>query len=156
MGAGRGGGGGPWAAQRHGRVTFAVRTPQRLYGRGLDRQVPAASVLKAMLMVAYLRRGRVGAGDRALLRPMITRSDNVTATRVRDSHRQRRAGPPRPSRRHDAIRRRPIWGMSLITARDQTRFFLHLESLLPPRHRTYALRLLRSIVPLPALGDGAG
>ena len=133
-----------WAAQRQGSVTFAVRTPQRLYGRGLDRQVPAASVLKAMLKVAYLRQGRA---DRGLLRPMITRSDNVSATRVRDLigdgalvRLARDAGMTR-------FAVDPIWGMSLITARDQTRFFLHLESLLPPRHRTYALRLLRSIVP---------
>ena len=133
-----------WAAQRQGSVSFAVRTPHRLYGRGVDRQVPAASVLKAMLMVAYLREGRA---DRALLRPMITRSDNVSATRVRDL-----IGNGALIRlAHDAGMTRfavdPIWGMSLITARDQTRFFLHLESLLPQRHRTYALRLLRSIVP---------
>ena len=133
-----------WAAQRQGSVSFAVRTPHRLYGRGVDRQVPAASVLKAMLMVAYLREGRA---DRALLRPMITRSDNVSATRVRDL-----IGNDALIRlAHDAGMTRfavnPIWGMSLITARDQTRFFLHLESLLPQRHRTYALRLLRSIVP---------
>ena len=133
-----------WAAQRQGSVSFAVRTSHRLYGRGVDRQVPAASVLKAMLMVAYLREGRA---DRALLRPMITRSDNVSATRVRDL-----IGNDALIRlAHDAGMTRfavnPIWGMSLITARDQTRFFLHLESLLPPRHRTYALRLLRSIVP---------
>ena len=133
-----------WAAQRQGSVSFAVRTSHRLYGRGVDRQVPAASVLKAMLMVAYLREGRA---DRALLRPMITRSDNVSATRVRDL-----IGNDALIRlAHDAGMTRfavnPIWGMSLITARDQTRFFLHLESLLPPRHRAYALRLLRSIVP---------
>ena len=78
---------------------------------------------------------------------MITRSDNVSATRVRDL-----IGNDALIRlAHDAGMTRfavnPIWGMSLITARDQTRFFLHLESLLPPRHRAYALRLLRSIVP---------
>jgi hypothetical protein len=40
-----------------------------------------------------------------------------------------------------------VWGLSLITARDQTRFFLAIEELLPERHRGYAMRLLRTIVP---------
>ena len=48
-----------WAAQRQGSVTFAVRTGDALHGRGLDRQVPTASVLKAMLMTAYLRQATV-------------------------------------------------------------------------------------------------
>jgi Beta-lactamase enzyme family len=133
-----------WAAQRAGSVSFAVRTPHRLYGRGLDRQVPAASVLKAMLMVAYLREGR---SNRDLIRPMITRSDNLAATSIRDLigndalvRLAREAGMTR-------FAVNPIWGMSLITARDQTRFFLQLESLLPQRHRAYALRLLSNIVP---------
>jgi hypothetical protein len=139
-----------WAATRAGTVTFAVRTPDRLYGRGLDRQFPTASVLKAMLMTAYLR--RVGdrpltGGDRALLRPMIRRSDNVTATRIRDIvgngalvRLARRAGMTR-------FVVHPIWGLSLTTVRDQTLFFLRLEELLPDRHQAYALRLLRDIVP---------
>jgi Beta-lactamase enzyme family len=139
-----------WAAKRQGTVTFAVRTPDRLYGRGLDRQFPMASVLKAMLMTAYLRRVAdrpLNSGDRALLRPMIRRSDNVTATHIRNLvgngallRLARRAGMT-----HFVVH--PIWGLSLTTVRDQTRFFLRLEQLLPDRHRAYALRLLRSIVP---------
>src|SRR5919109_656737 len=78
-----------WADGRLGSVTFAVRTDERLLGRGLDRQVPSASVFKAMLLVTYLRQASVrdralSDGDRALLAPMIQRSDNVTATRIRD------------------------------------------------------------------------
>jgi hypothetical protein len=141
-----------WAGARQGSVTFAVRTEDRLWGRGLDRQVPSASVFKAMLLVTYLRRSSVRhraltSGDRALLRPMIRRSDNVAATRVRDivgnaaivrlAH---RAGMTR-----FAIAQ--VWGLSRITARDQSKFFLHIERLLPARHRAYALKLLRTIVP---------
>jgi beta-lactamase class A len=146
-----------WAAKRQGTVTFAVRTRDRLWGRGLDEQFPTASVLKAMLMTAYLRREgdrSLNAGDRALLRPMIRRSDNLTATRIRDIvgngalvRLARRAGMTR-------FVVHPIWGLSRTTVRDQTLFFLRLERLLPRRHRAYALRLLRTIVPSQRWGMG--
>ena len=141
-----------YAAQRPGVVTFAVRTEGRLFGHRTRRQVPAASVLKAMLLVAYLRSGDVRGrplrrADRALLSPMVRRSDNVTATRVRGIVGDR--GLYRLARASGMTRFRthPIWGMSTIDANDQTRFFLHLDRHVPPRHRAYALRLLRTIVP---------
>jgi hypothetical protein len=141
-----------WAKTRQGSIAFAVRTEDRLWGRRLDRQVPSASVFKAMLLVAYLRQPSVRhraltPGDRALLRPMIRRSDNVAATRVRDI--VGNAAVVRLARRAGMTRFAvaQIWGLSRITARDQTKFFLHIERLLPERHRAYALRLLRTIVP---------
>ena len=141
-----------WAGDRQGSVTFAVRTEDRLWGRGLDRQVPSASVFKAMLLVTYLRRSSVRHrpltdDDRALLRPMIRRSDNVAATRVRDI--VGNAAVVRLAHRAGMTRFaiRDVWGMSLVTARDQSKFLLHIERLLPARHRGYALKLLRTIVP---------
>lgn len=141
-----------WAAQRQGTVTFAVRTGDRLRGRGLDRQFPSASVIKAMLMVTYLRQRDVrdralNEGDRALLAPMIRRSDNVAATRIRDIVGNAAVARLAEAAGMSRFRIHPIWGLSLITARDQTRFFLTIEDLLPDRHRAYALRLLRRIVP---------
>lgn len=148
-----------WAEGRQGSVTFAVRTEGRLAGRGLDVQVPSASVVKAMLMTAYLRRGdvrgrRLDARDRALLAPTIRRSDNLTATRIRDL--VGNGGLLRLARAAGMTRFAvaPSWGSSLITARDQTRFLLRLEALLPARHRAYALRLLRTIVPGQRWGMG--
>ena len=44
-----------WAKDRRGTVSFAVRTTERLYGWQTRRTVPTASVLKAMLLAAYLR-----------------------------------------------------------------------------------------------------
>ncbi|MGH3995031.1 MAG: hypothetical protein ACRDSN_21520, partial [Pseudonocardiaceae bacterium] len=40
-----------------------------------------------------------------------------------------------------------IWGLSRIDGADQTRFFVHLDRFVPPRHRAFALRMLGSIVP---------
>jgi beta-lactamase family protein len=141
-----------WAKARQGSVTFAVRTKDRLWGRGLDAQVPSASVFKAMLLATYLRRSSMRGrdltdADRALLRPMIRRSDNAAATRVRNL-----VGNPavvRLAKRAGMTRFAiaDVWGLSRITARDQSKFFLHIERLLPARHRAYALKLLRTIVP---------
>jgi hypothetical protein len=141
-----------WAKTRQGSITFAVRTDEHLWGRGLDRQVPSASVFKAMLLTTYLRRASVRnrdltEADRALLGPMIRRSDNVAATRVRDI--VGNAAVRRLAHRVGMTRFRiaQVWGLSQITARDQTRYFLHIDRFVPKRHRRYAMRLLRTIVP---------
>jgi len=141
-----------WASGRQGSVTFGVRTDDHLWGRGLDTQVPSASVFKAMLLVTYLRQQSVrhralNDGDRGLLAPMIRRSDNVAATRVRDI--VGNAAVVRLAHRVGMTRFRiaQVWGLSQVTARDQTKFFLHIDGFVPKRHRDYALRLLRTIVP---------
>jgi hypothetical protein len=85
---------------------------------------------------------------------MIRRSDNLTATRIRDI--VGNGALVRLARRSGMTRFavNPVWGLSLTTARDQTQFFLRLEELLPLRHRAYALRLLRTIVPSQRWGMG--
>jgi hypothetical protein len=141
-----------YADGRLGEVSFALRTERRLYGADAWRPVPAASVLKAMLLVAYLRQPDVRDrhlwhADLALLAPMVRWSDNVCASRVRDL-----VGNPGLVRLARRVGMRyfvpaSIWGMSRIDAADQTRLFLHLERFVPRRHRDTALRLLRTIVP---------
>jgi hypothetical protein len=138
---------------RGGDVSFAVRTERRMWGHRRLRVVPAASVLKAMLMVSYLNRREVRDRqlrdrDLRLLRPMIRRSDNTTASYIRNLVGNR--GLRRLARRVGMRRFTPVahpWGMSLVNAADQTRFFLRLERFVPERHRRRALRLLHSIVP---------
>jgi beta-lactamase class A len=105
-----------------------------------------------MLLVAYLRRtdvrGRgLRAGERALLDPMVRRSDNRAANAVHArvgllalTALARRAGM-RQFLPH------VVWGGSTITADDQARFFLRVDRLVPRRHRAYAMQLLRTIVP---------
>jgi hypothetical protein len=136
---------------RSGNVSFAVKTPSgRLVRYRGRRQVPAASVIKAMFMTAYLRRASVRSRrlrdeDRALLGPMIKRSNNQTATRIANI-----LGPKRMYRlaRDAGMRRfyytRP-WGSSLITASDQARFFFRLEQYIPQRHEDYARYLLSHV-----------
>ncbi len=141
-----------YAQQRVGDVSFAVRTEGSLYGFRGRRSVRSASVVKAMLMVAYLnhrtvRRRRLRATDRALLSPMIRRSDNGAASRVRNfvgntalARLARRVGMRR-------FRAAPSWGSSSIDATDQTLLFLRIDRYVVRRHRRTAMRLLNTIVP---------
>jgi beta-lactamase class A len=141
-----------YAKGRRGSISFAVRTQRRLYPWRASSGAPSASVVKAMLLVAYLRRPSVRGrplrdGDRRLLAPMIRWSSNSAANRVIGL-----VGTDALVRlaRHTGMRRfrpsLPIWGRSRIDAADQSRFFLHLERRVPRRHRRAALRLLGSIV----------
>lgn len=76
--------------RRRGDVRFAIIEPGgRTHRFHAARTAPAASVFKAMLLATYLRQPSVRnrglrRSDKRLLGPMIRRSDNVTATRVRD------------------------------------------------------------------------
>jgi hypothetical protein len=141
-----------YADTRAGTVAFAVRTDRKLWGRDLDRPVHSASVVKALLLVAYLRQPGVRSrplrrAERHLLSPMVRWSNNQQAAAVatqlgaeRIDRVAHRAGMPSF---HLAM---PCWGCSLITAREQSRFFLHIDALVPPRHRAYAMELLRTVV----------
>jgi hypothetical protein len=142
-------------------VRFAVRTEDHLWAWHRTATVPSASVLKAMLLVAYL--DRPGVRDRPLTKadfrligPMIRRSDNAAATRVLGI-----VGPGGVYRVARAARMRrfslaPVnWGASRIDASDQTRFFLHIDRRVVARHRSTALHLLSSIVPSQCWGIGS-
>jgi hypothetical protein len=148
-----------YADQRQGVIAFHVRTERGRWSRDADRTVPSASVIKAMLMIAYLNRPDVRAraltpADHALLDPMIRRSSNRAATRVRDivgnAALTRLAG--RAGMTRFAVH--PIWGLSRISARDQTRLWLRFESFVPARHRADAVLLLQTIVPKQRWGFG--
>jgi hypothetical protein len=150
-----------YLSHRAGDVAFAVRTDGAFYGYRPDHREWSASVLKAMLMVAYLDRPsvagrRLNGDDRGLLYPMITRSDNGPANQLDEligsGGLQALAARVGMSSFRAAS---PIWGESEITARDQTRFFLHIDRFIAPRHRAYALHLLASIVPPERWGIGA-
>jgi hypothetical protein len=142
-----------YALQRHGTIAFEVRTPTRSWGWHAYRTFPSASLLKAILLVAYLDRPSVRArplraSDRALLSPMIRRSDNDAAGRVLaiDGSRTVYAVARRASMSRFRLVT-GVWGLSRVDAADQARFFLHIDRLVAPRHRAYALHLLNTITP---------
>lgn len=147
------------AAQRYaeGRaclVAFAaVDERGRLHRYRASAVAPSASVLKAMLLVAYLRKASVRGREltqreRDLLGPMIRRSDNAAASTILGLVGS--SGVIRLAEVTGMTRFRlvlPIWGHSEITPRDQARFFYRIDSYVPARHRKYAMRLLATIVP---------
>ena len=149
-----------YAAGRAGEVSFAVRTARRAWSWRGTTTYRSASVVKAMLLVGYLRRADVRgralrAAERALLDPMVRASDN----RAADAIHARVGGTGLTALARRAGMRQfvahPVWGGSSITADDQTRFFLRVDQLVPRRHRAYAMGLLRNVVPAQRWGIAA-
>ncbi len=149
-----------WANDREGSVSFAVKdTRGRIHTHRAATEVPMASTLKVMFMVAYLRQNsvrnrRLRDSDKELLAPMIRRSDNDTATRIAD-----RLGPrplnrlARKAKMKDFSYTRP-WGLSQSSARDQARFMFNLKKFIPKRHWGYARWLLVHVVSSQRWGIG--
>ena len=142
-----------YARRRGGTVSLAVvDTRGRLRGRAMWRRYPSASVVKAMLLAAELRRldrARLGLDGQTLelLRAMIALSDNDSAdaiyARVGDTGLRRVA-------RAAGMRRFRVagsWGYAQVTAADLAVFFRRLRAILPRRHRRTALGLLGSLTP---------
>jgi hypothetical protein len=141
-----------YLAGRDGIKSLAVVNSEgRMYGSHLHRRFVSASVVKAMLLVAYLRKLQhahrdLDSRDRSLLHPMIHVSDNDAATRVWSS-----VGNPRLRRLADRAGMtdfsiQGIWANAMISAADQAGFFDRMNRLLPDRFQGYANRLLSHIV----------
>jgi hypothetical protein len=140
-----------YLARRSGLTAFAVIDSEgRMSGFRAHTRFVSASVVKAMLLVAYLRkldarhRG-LDSGSRAILYPMIHVSDNGAATsvyrRVGDGGLfglARRAGMTNFSVAG-------FWANARISAADQARFFFGIDGLIPRRFRGYARGLLSGI-----------
>jgi D-alanyl-D-alanine dipeptidase len=114
--------------------------PQRVY--------VSASLVKAMLLVAYLRgigNRAPDAGERASLGPMITVSSNDAADtiyyRVGDAALYRLA--KLVGMRHFSVA--GYWANAHFGAEDQARFFNRIDRLVPRASRGYARGLLSSI-----------
>ena len=108
----------------------------RLRGYGYDVQYSSASVVKAMLLVQYLRtHAGIPACERFLLARMIVGSDNAATDRV---FAQGGTGGLAALERAAGMKRftaSAVWALSGVTAAAQARFLLRVDRLVPPRHR---------------------
>jgi hypothetical protein len=133
---------------RKGSIAFATLDERgRLFGINRTVRYPSASVVKAMLLVAVLRRGEPSAPTRALLGPMITASDNKAALRI--YHEQVGDGGLNAVAHAAGMRNFFVRGAlfeAQLTAEDQARFFLKIDRLVPASRRTYARSLLGGII----------
>jgi hypothetical protein len=142
-----------YAKHRRGIIGFALRTEHHLWGYHETRTMPSASVVKAMILVAYLdlpsvSKRALNSQDRGRLSPMIRRSSDAATNdtfyyvgfkRLRQL--AKRVGMVRFKTVHTH------WGRSHIDASDQSKFFLHIDDFIVARHRAYAMKLLASVVP---------
>ena len=120
----------------------------RLHGFAHERIYATASVVKAMLLVAYLRQigNRMPSdSERATLGPMITISSNDAATAI---YNRLGDGPLVELARLGGMKRFSIaghWGNAHFSAEDQARLFNGIDLLAPRASRAYARSLLSSI-----------
>jgi hypothetical protein len=139
-------------ATRGGRTAFAVVDSEgRLSGVNIHSTFITGSVVKAMLLVAYLRRldamgqRTVDPNSNSILYPMINVSDNNAATRcwsiVGNSGLYSVAGAAGMTEFSVTT----DWGSAMISAADQAKFFFEMDSLIPREFVGYARYLLSTI-----------
>ena len=150
-----------YAQTRSGTISFAVVDEAgRLHGYHARAVAPSASVLKAMLLVAYLRRGDVRnrpleQWEHDLLAPMIRRSDNAAAAQMVGLVGEARLDDLAHVAGMEHFRLHwPVWGQTEITPRGQAYFFHRIDRLVPPAHRRFAMRLLATVVTSQRWGVG--
>jgi hypothetical protein len=150
---------GSYLARRSGVTAFAVVNSEGvLSGMNVHERFHSASVVKSMLLVAYLRKvadghHRLSRAGRALLYPMIHESSNEAASAVLGIVGERDLN--RVARDAHMVDYEPgggAWGFTEVSAADLARFFYEQDSLIPPRYRSYARRLLSGIEPSESWG----
>ena len=139
---------------RVGRTSFAVlNSAGALSGLNIRERFQSASVVKVMLLTAYLQRlatlhRSLGASDRALLYPMIHESNNEDASAVlRIVGGAAVARVARESGMRDYAPGVGWWAFTQTSAADQARFFAQLGRLIPARFYGYARYLMSTIEP---------
>ncbi|MBV9466448.1 MAG: hypothetical protein JO169_10075, partial [Solirubrobacterales bacterium] len=135
-----------------------VDTEGRLSGARTQWTFPTASVVKAMLLTAYLRRldarGQhfVDAYSNSFLYPMIHVSDNNAATQCWSIVGDAGLDSVAAAAGMTEFSVSGLWGTALLSPADQARFFFQMDSLIPREFVGYARFLLSTIEPSQSWG----
>jgi hypothetical protein len=147
-----------YLGSRGGHTALAVVTTEgREYGIRLHDRFITGSLVKAMLLVAYLRRldamgqHSVDPTSNSILYPMINVSDNNAATRCwsvvgnAGLYSVAHAAGMTDFSVDTSASWGSEWGAALLSAADQARFFFEMDSLIPKEFVGYARNLLSTI-----------
>jgi len=143
-----------WAAGRTGKVSVAVVDSNGdLTGLRAHETFEGASLVKAMLLVAYLRaRPAPGTSLDAVATTMIEESDNLSAYTIYGV-----VGADGLKKVASVAGMKDFepgagWLDSRVSAADQARFFFDLERYVPAARRAFARELLAGITPMQRWG----
>lgn len=144
--------GASYLSRRIGRTAFAVVDSEgRLSGLHVHWRFPTASVVKAMLLTAYLRHlDRIGqhhvdSYSNSFLYPMIHVSDNNAATQCWSIVGDRGLHSVAAAAAMTDFSVSGPWRTALLSPADQARFFFEMDSLIPREFVGYARFLLSTI-----------
>ena len=136
-----------WLRERSGIAALAVVDDRgHLSGYNLDLPFGSASVVKAMLLAAYLRtHTTLDPSVKRDLGRMITVSDNAATDRIYAlvGDEGLRGFAQEAGMSHFAVAGR--WDLAQITAADQARFFYGMDDLVPAGYRTWVRELLVTV-----------
>jgi hypothetical protein len=135
-----------------------VDSTGRLAGLRVREHFATASIVKVMMLVAYLRmldarHGSLGPADTSLLYPMIHESNNNAASAVLATvGAGALARVASDSRMEDYALGKGWWAFAQTSAADQARFLFALPRLIPARFYGYARYLMSGIEPSQSWG----
>ncbi len=143
-----------YLAGRSGRRAFAVMdTEGRMSGVDVHARFTSASVVKAMLLVAYLRRldargqRQIDPYSASFLYPMIHVSDNLAATTCQSYVGDAGLYAVARAAAMTDFSVAGYWLTAELSPADQARFFFVMDSLVPRKFVGYARYLLSTIEP---------
>ena len=143
-----------WARGRAGRVAVAVvDTNGGLSGFHEHETFQAASLAKAILLVAYLRKHP--AADPSLdsvVVKMIEESDNASAYQIFGDVGAGGMGKVARLARMEDYVQGSSWLDTRVSAADEARFFYHLQEYVPSGRRAFARQVLSGIIPIQRWG----